>query len=86
MENVYLRSEALGGAADMKAFSGLCESVRKDVECLFGILKKRFRYLGIASHTHFPENINNMVKVCSILHNMLLSYDGLDVDGDEATD
>jgi hypothetical protein len=72
--------------ADMKAFSGLCESVRKDVECLFGILKKRFRCLGVPCLAHFAENINNMVKVCSILHNMLLAHDGLDVAGEEDTD
>jgi len=68
--------------ADLKAFFGLRESVRKDVECLFGILKKRFRRLGVPSLAHFAENINTMVKVCSILHNMLLAHDDLDVAGE----
>ena len=72
--------------ADLKAWSGLCESVRKDVECLFGIMKKRFRILGVASLAHFAENINMVVKVCSVLHNMLLEFDGLDTAGDNATD
>ncbi len=42
--------------------------------------------MGIASLAHFPENINNMVKVCSVFHNMLLSHDGLDITGDEDND
>jgi hypothetical protein len=71
---------------DLKAFSGLCESVRKDVECLFGILKKRFRILGVASLAHDADNINDVVKVCSVLHNMLLVHDGLAAAGDEDTD
>ncbi len=69
--------------ADLKAFSCLYESVRKDVECLFGFLKNRFRILGVSSLAHYVENINNMVKVCSVLHNMLLEHDGLDVAGEE---
>jgi hypothetical protein len=71
---------------DLMAFSGLCESVRKDVECLFGIMKKRFRILGVASLAHYSENINSMVKVCSVLHNMLLEFDGLASAGDLETD
>ncbi len=72
--------------ADLKTFSGLCESVRNDVECLFGILKKRFRCLGAASLAHFTTNIDNMVKICNILHNMLLGHDGLDVVGEGDSD
>ena len=71
---------------DLKAFSGLCESVRKDVECLFGILKKRFRILGMASVAHYSKNINTMIKVCSVLHNMLLEHDGLSSVGENDTD
>jgi hypothetical protein len=56
------------------------------VEFLFGILKKRFRILGVASLAHFSENINTMVKVCSVLHNMLFEFDGLDSPGEKQTD
>ena len=56
------------------------------MECLFGILKKRFRCLGIPSLVHFPRKINEMVAVCSILTNMLLAHDGLDVAGEEDED
>jgi hypothetical protein len=54
------------------------ESVRKDVECTFGILKGRFRCLKLPIYYHSKEAIDNMFFTCCILHNMLLSHDGLD--------
>ncbi len=57
----------------------LIESVRKDVECLFGILKQRFRILRFPFEYHDPVDITNVVKTCAILHNMMLLYDGLDL-------
>jgi hypothetical protein len=60
------------------------ESVRKDIECCFGILKMRFNILvkPIQYHSKTPYDFltksNNIVHSCCILHNWLLSYDGLD--------
>ena len=60
------------------------ESVRKDVECCFGILKMRFNILANPLQYHsktpfdFLSKMNNIVYSCCILHNWLLSYDGLD--------
>lgn len=54
------------------------ESVRKDVECLFGILKARFRFLRDGIQYHNAKEITNIFHVCCILHNMLLEFDGLD--------
>ena len=68
---------------DLKAFSGLCESVRKDIECVFGILKKKFRILNVPQLEHDPSKIDRLVHVCSILHNMVLHHKGLDVIGEE---
>jgi hypothetical protein len=54
------------------------ESVRKDVERLFGALKQRFRWL---SHSVEYHNINTLgfgVRVAAILHNRLLKYDNFD--------
>jgi hypothetical protein len=58
-------------------WSEFLESVRKDVECLFGMLKQRFRILrnGMA---YDRDCCNDIVKTCGIMHNMLLAYDGLD--------
>ena len=54
------------------------ESVRKDVECVFGILKGRFRCLKLPIYHHDKEVIDNMFFTCCILHNMLLTVDKYD--------
>jgi hypothetical protein len=59
-------------------WSEFAESVRKDVECSFGILKKRFQFLKNAIQWHSKSDIDNAVFSCVILHNMLHEYDGYD--------
>ena len=54
------------------------ESVRKDVECVFGILKGRFRCLKLPIYYHDKATVDSMFFTCCILHNMLLSLDGYD--------
>ncbi len=56
------------------------ESVRKDIECVFGIMKSRFRFLRNAVCYHEKESVEQAFKTAAILHNMLLSYDGLNLD------
>jgi hypothetical protein len=53
------------------------ESVRKDVERLFGALKNRFVWLKSNILYSKVSTITAAVKVCSILHNRLLDYDGM---------
>lgn len=55
------------------------ESVRKDVECVFGILKGRFRCLKLPIFFQSKELIDSMFFTCCILHNILLNVDGYDV-------
>lgn len=57
-------------------WSKLVESVRKDVECTFGSLKKRFKILKIPILYHTVERVDNVFFTCAILHNMLLKWDG----------
>jgi len=54
------------------------ESVRKDIEGFFGILKIRYRILR--SRMNFQKQVycDNVFKNCCILHNMNLQDDGLD--------
>ncbi|CAB1103991.1 unnamed protein product [Ectocarpus sp. CCAP 1310/34] len=59
-------------------FSKRLESVRKDVECFFGILKGRFRILKLVMAYHEQERIDNVFFTCCILHNMLHIFDGMD--------
>jgi hypothetical protein len=52
------------------------ESVRKDVECTFGVMKARFRSLRYEVRLHSPHEIESLWFCCCILHNMLLMRDG----------
>lgn len=61
-------------------FSQWLESLRKDVECTFGILKGRFRVLKAGVRLHGVEACDKLWHTCCALHNMLLTIDGLDND------
>ena len=49
--------------------------IRKDIECVFGILKKRFRILRLPFEIS-KEDTGVHFRVCCVLHNMLLQRDG----------
>lgn len=59
-------------------WSNHVESIRKDVECTFGIMKKRFAILKNKIRLHNKEDIGQVFTTCCILHNMLHANDGLD--------
>ena len=54
------------------------ESMRKDVECTFGILKGRWRILKTGIRLHSIECVDRIWLTCCAFHNMLLEIDGLD--------
>ena len=58
-------------------WSKWCESMRKDVECTFGILKGRWRILKTGVRLEGLETVDNIWYTCCALHNMLLHIDGL---------
>ena len=58
-------------------FSQWLESLRKDVECTFGILKCRWKILKFGVRFHTLEKCDQTWKTCCALHNMLLDKDGL---------
>jgi DDE superfamily endonuclease len=58
-------------------WSRWAESVRKDVECTFGIMKGRFRVLKTGIRFN-PQSADNLWFTCCALHNWLLEIDGLD--------
>ena len=64
------------------AWSKRLESVRKDVECFFGILNGRFRLLRLPIIFRSKRRIDNVFFTCTILHNMLHTYDGMDTLGE----
>jgi hypothetical protein len=53
------------------------ESLRKDVECTFGILKGRWRILKTGIRLHGVEAADKVWRTCCALHNRLLEADGL---------
>jgi hypothetical protein len=59
-------------------FSDWLESIRKDVECTFGILKGRWRILKTGIRLHGLDAADQIWKTCCALHNHLLEIDGLD--------
>jgi hypothetical protein len=52
------------------------ESVRKDIEGVFGILKVRFRFLKNFNNLRRQSSIDDAFITCCILHNMMLEKDG----------
>lgn len=62
------------------------ESVRKDVEGFFGILKMRFRFLKNYIVYHGINVIEAAMTTACILHNMLLVFDCMSIDSWEDVD
>ena len=58
-------------------FSEWLESMRKDVECTFGILKGRFCILRYGIRLRSINKCDEIWKTCCALHNRLLFIDGL---------
>ena len=58
-------------------FSEWIESMRKDVECTFGILKGRWRILRYGIKLWGIQNTDKVWLTCCALHNWLLEIDGL---------
>ena len=57
-------------------FSEWVESLRKDVECTFGILKGRWRILKAGVRLHGIKAVDKVWLTCCALHNLLLENDG----------
>jgi hypothetical protein len=53
------------------------ESMQKNVECTFGILKGRWRILKSGIHLQGVDAVDNIWLTCCVLHNWLLEIDGL---------
>ena len=59
-------------------FTDWVASVRKDVECFFGILKKRFLFFKNPITLQNMEDIDNAFYTACIINNLILKHDGLD--------
>jgi hypothetical protein len=47
-------------------------SVRKDAECAFNLLKKRFNILAISDRSYSQRTLNLIMHACIILYNMII--------------
>lgn len=54
------------------------ESVRKDIECCFGVLKGRWRVLKLPVQARSKEHIDDIFFTCVCLHNILHDWNGRD--------
>ena len=67
-----------GTTYEIIRFSEWIESMRKDVECTFGIMMGRFAILRYGLKFQDIITYDQMWLICCALHNLLLEYDGLD--------
>ena len=54
-------------------FSSKIESVQKDVECVFGILKKRWKIIDYGIRFRRMDVVEQVFVVCCMFHNFMLS-------------
>uniref|UniRef100_A0A2N9HJM7 DDE Tnp4 domain-containing protein n=1 Tax=Fagus sylvatica TaxID=28930 RepID=A0A2N9HJM7_FAGSY len=58
--------------AKKKHFARVQEACRKDVECAFGILQARFSIVHGPARFWDEATLNDIMKACIILHNMII--------------
>jgi hypothetical protein len=62
--------------AKRKYFASKQESARKDVEQIFGVLQSRFAIVRGPIRYWDEETLANIMKVCIIMHNMIIKDEG----------
>ena len=70
-------------------WSARCESARKQVECVFGSMKKRFRILRLPmlyNKAHPISKIDHIFRTCCIFHNLLMAHNDYNTIGDRPED
>jgi hypothetical protein len=71
------------GDMDEICWSKWLESMRKVVECTFGILKGRWRILKSGIRLQGVDAVDKVWLTCCALHNWLLEIDGLNAEWSE---
>ena len=61
-----MRPDKFAAGSNEMFFMKWIESVRKDIECVFGILKSRFCFLKNAISYYKPKTITNVFKTAVI--------------------
>ena len=55
-----------------KLFAKAQEAYRKDVECAFEVLQARFAIVRGPARFFYQETLQDIIKACIILHNMII--------------
>jgi len=76
MAVIFSPVQHTSAGSDVDIWSKFVESVQKDIECMFGILKKWFLALKHDVQLMSKDVIHKILISCCILHNMLLDFDG----------
>ncbi len=66
-----------------KNFTLWQESIRKDIERAFGVLQARWRIIAQPARHWDREILDDVVKCCVILHNMIVEEERDDMDADD---
>jgi len=65
--------------SDVDIWSKFMESVRKDVKCMFGILKQQFHVLKHNVRLQNKAVINDIFICCCILHTLMVGMTGTNI-------
>lgn len=68
----FVKSIPLPQSAKDKLFAQHQEAARKDVECAFGILQKRWAIIRHSARLWDREQLEDIMMACIILHNMIV--------------
>ena len=64
------------GNKALRRYTKAIAATRKDVECTFGSLKKRFTWLNCCNNQSRQQEIDHVFVTACILHNLNLQHDG----------
>jgi hypothetical protein len=70
--SVFVKGVTVSQQANHQFFSMKQALVRKNIECAFSILKKRFNILVIPDRSYSQHTLDLIMCVCIILHNMII--------------
>jgi hypothetical protein len=69
---VFMKGVPVPQLEKHRFFSERQATLRKDVECAFGLLKKRFNILAIPGRSYSQRTLGLIMRACIILHNMII--------------
>jgi hypothetical protein len=70
--SVFMKDVPVPQQMNHRFFSMKQASVRKDVECAFSLLKKRFNILVIPGWSYSQRTLELIIRACIILYNMII--------------